>query len=146
MKLPLIIVGDAPPGNRYKESLLQLSGSNVRFLGGVYGPAYHQLVAHAALYVHAHEVGGTNPSLLQAMGLGKAPLYLDVPFNREVAGEVGYAFPKDPCALAALLNTLFERLDEVQSRAPEARRIIGERYSWPDVIDKYERLFRQLLV
>lgn len=145
MELPFVILGDAALGNRYKERLLRIAGGKVRFLGSVYGPAYKQIVAHCGLYIHAHEVGGTNPSLLEAMGLGKAPLYLDVPFNQEVANEVGFPFSKDPTALAYCLNNLTARIEEVQARANDARRIINERYSWSSVVDKYESLFKRLL-
>lgn len=92
-----------------------------------------------------HEVGGTNPSLLEAMAVGKAPLYLDVPFNQEVAGEVGFPFPKDAAVLAVHLNDLMYRLDEVQARADQARKIIKERYSWSSVVDAYEKLFYRMI-
>jgi glycosyltransferase involved in cell wall biosynthesis len=143
--LPLVILGDAPMGDVYKEKLRNLAEGKVWFLGSVYGPAYNQIVAHSALYVHAHEVGGTNPSLLEAMAVGKAPLYLDVPFNREVAGEVGFPFQKDANALAALLGDLGQRLDEVNSRSEQAKQIIRERYSWDSVVDGYEKLFLELV-
>lgn len=139
--LPLVILGDAPMGDKYKERLRHMANGKVRFLGAIYGPAYKQIVAHSGLYVHAHEVGGTNPSLLEAMAVGKAPLYLDVPFNREVAVEVGFPFPNDSTILANLIDDLVYRLDEVQARADQARQIIKERYSWSSVVDEYEKLF-----
>jgi len=143
--LPLVILGDAPMGDKYKERLWHMSNGKVQFLGASYGPAYKQIVAHSGLYVHAHEVGDTNPSLLEAMAVGKAPLYLDVPFNREVAGEVGFPFSKDSTILANLIDDLVCRLDEVQARADHARRIIKERYSWPSVVDEYEKLFYRMI-
>lgn len=73
--------------------------------------------------------------------MGKAPLYLDVPFNREVAGEVGFPFPKDAVALAVHLDDLTCRQDEVQARADQARNIIKEWYSWSSVVDAYEKMF-----
>ena len=145
MSLPLVILGDAPMGDKYKENLRCMANGKVRFLGAIYGPAYKQIVAHAGIYVHAHEVGGTNPSLLEAMAVGKAPLYLDVPFNREVAGEAGFPFPKDAAVLATLLDNLMNLPDEVQARADHARQIIKERYSWSSVVDKYEKLFYSLI-
>ncbi|MEM4312971.1 MAG: DUF1972 domain-containing protein, partial [Thermoplasmata archaeon] len=108
MSLPLVILGDAPSGSKYKEMLLKMAGDKVRFLGFVFGPDYQQIVAHAGLYIHAHEVGGTNPSLLEAMAVGQAPLYLDVPFNREVCEEIGFPFQKDPDELSRLIDELSE--------------------------------------
>jgi glycosyltransferase involved in cell wall biosynthesis len=142
--LPLVILGDAPWGDAYKERLRKMSNGNVRFLGSVYGPAYRQIVAHSGLYIHAHEVGGTNPSLLEAMAVGVAPLYLDVPFNREVVGEVGFPFRKDGASLTAAIDDAMQRLEEVKSRADRAKQIIRERYSWTSVVDRYEKLFREL--
>jgi glycosyltransferase involved in cell wall biosynthesis len=142
--LPLVILGDAPLNDTYKETLRNLSAGKVRFLGSVYGPAYNQIVAHSALYIHAHEVGGTNPSLLEAMAVGKAPLYLDVTFNREVAGEVGFSFRKDPTDLTALLDDMMQRLDDVKSRSDQAKEIIREKYSWESVFESYEKLFLEL--
>jgi len=138
--LPLVILGDAPEGSRYKQRLLRMAGDRVRFLGFVFGPDYRQIVAHAGLYIHAHEVGGTNPSLLEAMAVGQAPLYLDVPFNREVAGDAGFPFQKDPLSLSHLIKTLSERIEVVRERSVEAKRIIRERYSWDSIIREYERV------
>ncbi len=145
VSLSLVILGDAPMGDKYKERLRGMANGKVRFLGAIYGPAYKQIVAHAGLYVHAHEVGGTNPSLLEAMAVGKVPLYLDVPSNREVAGEVGFPFPKDSASLAICLNDLMLRMNDVQARADQAMQIIEERYSWSSVVDKYEKLFYSLI-
>jgi glycosyltransferase involved in cell wall biosynthesis len=141
---PLVILGDAPLGDAYKARLMNLADSRVRFLGSVYGPAYKQIVAHSALYIHAHEVGGTNPSLLEAMAAGIAPLYLDVPFNREVVGEVGFPFVKDASSLSTLIDEMTRLLEEVESRSIRAKEIIRERYSWESVVDSYEKLFFEL--
>ncbi len=140
VEIPLVIMGDAPSGSRYKEKLKSMARGKVHFPGFVFGPEYHQIVAHAGLYIHAHEVGGTNPSLLEAMAVGQAPLYLDVPFNREVAGDVGFPFRKDPEGLSSLIKSLVDRRDEVRSRAEMARSIISRRYSWDSVIRAYNDL------
>ena len=142
--LPLAILGDAPPKSAFKEKLLATAGPNVRFLGSVYGPGYQQVVAHAALYVHAHEVGGTNPSLLEAMAVGKAPLYLDVPFNREVVGEAGVPFQRDVNDLAAKITEYTFELSS-GDLGRKAQEIIRERYNWTSVISQYEELFENLL-
>jgi glycosyltransferase involved in cell wall biosynthesis len=144
VSLPLVVLGDAPMGHKYKERLLTMADGKVRFPGSIYGPEYRQIVAHAGLYIHAHEVGGTNPSLLEAMAVGKAPLYLDVPFNREVAGEVGFPFQKNADDLASQIADIGQRLDEVNDRSDKAKTIIRERYSWFAVVDEYEKLFLNL--
>ena len=60
----------------------------VRFLGGVYDQdLLNQLYANARTYIHGHSVGGTNPSLLRAMGAGAPVLAFDCEFNREVTAD-----------------------------------------------------------
>lgn len=150
MSLPLVILGDAPKGSKYKAKLLNMAADlknngRVIFPGGIYNQTYKQIVAHSGLYIHAHEVGGTNPSLLEAMAVGKAPLYLDVPFNREVAGEAGFPFPKDANVLALNIDDLLSRPDEINARSNLARKIIKERYSWQSVVEQYERLFYEII-
>lgn len=150
MSLPLIIVGDAPKGSKYKAKLHKMAenlmnSGKIRFLGGIYNDSYKQLIAHCAIYIHAHEVGGTNPSLLEALGAGQAPLYLDIPFNREVVGEAGFPFQKDANALASSIDYLVNHPEEIINRSKFAKDIIRERYSWDSVISQYEILFSKMV-
>ena len=84
----LVVVGDA--GTRNGRALRRLArGHRIRFLGPVYGPPLDDLRLGAATYVHGHEVGGLNPSLLEAMGAGACCLAKDTPFAREALGAAG---------------------------------------------------------
>jgi glycosyltransferase involved in cell wall biosynthesis len=104
------------------------------------------LQSHCFAYVHATEVGGTHPALIEAMGRGCVVLYLDTPENREVAGDVGVAFPHDEAALA-------KAIESVASLSDERRRQIGRaaleaarrRYDWEAVVDAYETLLASLV-
>ena len=60
--------------------------------GAIYGDGYHELQSHCFAYIHATEVGGTHPALIEAMGRGALTLYLDTPENAEVAGGAGIPF------------------------------------------------------
>jgi len=102
-------------------------------------------MAHALFYVHATEVGGTHPALIEAMAAGKAVLYLDTPENREAAGEAGmpYAFSEE--ALAARMECLIRCHDERVGLGEMARARAREFFDWERVTDEYERLFRQLV-
>ncbi len=60
--------------------------------GAIYGDGYRELGSHCFAYIHATEVGGTHPALIEAMGRGALTLYLDTPENAEVAGGAGLAF------------------------------------------------------
>src|SRR6185503_10620370 len=85
-ELLLVMVGDAPYASRFIASFRDGTDPRVRFPGAVYGDGYRELLAHAWVYVHATEVGGTHPALVEAMGYGNCVVVHDTPENREVAG------------------------------------------------------------
>lgn len=142
--LRLALIGDAPYSQEYINRVGDTTDSRIVMPGAIYGSGYHELLSHSFAYVHATEVGGTHPALIEAMGRGAVVLYLDTPENAEVAGGVGIAF--EP-------STLAERMREVLAMSPEERARMGrvaaervrERYSWDAVTDAYERLFLEML-
>jgi glycosyltransferase involved in cell wall biosynthesis len=141
--LRLALIGDAPYADDYIRRVGDTADARVAMPGAVYGAGYHELQSHSFAYIHATEVGGTHPALIEAMGRGAVVLYLDTPENREVAGDVGIAF--EP-------GTLAERMREALAMSAEERAAMGrraaervrERYSWDAVTDAYERLFQQM--
>ncbi len=144
--LPLVVVGSAPDSTRHAESIQQLAlrDPRIRLLGSVRDQRLlDQLYTHALSYLHGHSVGGTNPSLLRAMGAGTAILAWDVVFNREVAGVAGSYF-RSPAQLA-------REVEEVE-QYPFRFRDIGElmqerarkRYDWDVVTEQYEALAAKL--
>ena len=141
-RLPLVVVGSAPYADEYTRRIEAQAASDprVRLLGGVWDQAQlDQLYAHALTYVHGHSVGGTNPSLLRAIGAGTAVLAYDVGFNREVLGEDGRYFTT-PEQLAAELE---QAEAEPERTAAAGRRLqdrAAERYRWEDVALRYEQL------
>ncbi|WP_370514011.1 DUF1972 domain-containing protein [Cellulomonas sp. JZ18] len=91
-RLPLVVVGSAPYADAYTARVRAAAGDDprVRLVGGVWdAPLLDQLYAHARTYLHGHSVGGTNPSLLRAIGAGTATVAWDVSFNRDVLGDDG---------------------------------------------------------
>lgn len=143
-KFPLIVVGAAPYADDYTKKVHELSNSNVHFLGAVWDQELlNELYSHAYIYWHGHSVGGTNPSLLRALGAGTATNAFDVDFNKEVLLEAGRFF-SDSDSVASLLQEC-----EAES-ATTARRAIAsaERasdYDWDDVAQGYESLAQKLL-
>ncbi|MGI0501586.1 DUF1972 domain-containing protein, partial [Burkholderia sp. ZZQ-2] len=94
-KLPLVVVGSAPYSAGYTQEIERVADGDerIRLVGGVYDQELlDALYANALTYVHGHSVGGTNPSLLRAMGAGTAVIGFDVPFNREVLDGNGWFF------------------------------------------------------
>lgn len=140
----LAIVGDANYKSRFIADLQSRAGNRVRFLGHV-GNREHvrELFCNAYAYVHGHTVGGTNPSLLQALGYGSCVIARDNVFNAEVLADYGLLF-KDPGDLAAKINLLEqtpELADTYRRRAPDRIRTV---YNWDRITDQYEELFYQL--
>src|SRR5918997_1246339 len=90
----LLIVGDAPYAHDYISRLKELARRDRRivFTGFVFGDAYRALQQNAFCYVHATEVGGTHPALLEAMGYGNCVLTLATPENVEVVGDAGVTY------------------------------------------------------
>ncbi len=88
---PLVVVGGSPYAADYTAAVeAAAADGRVRLLGGVWDQdVLDQLYANAFVYWHGHSVGGTNPSLLRAIGSGTATNAFDVSFNREVLGESG---------------------------------------------------------
>lgn len=142
--LKLALVGDAPYAAAYIKRVRATADPRVIFPGAVYGQGYHELQSHSFAYIHATEVGGTHPALIEAMGRGTLVLYLDTPENAEVAG--GAAIPFTPESLNARIEeTLKMSEDERESWREKARRRVAERYGWEAVTGAYERLFLRML-
>ena len=141
LDVPLVIVGDAPYASEYIATLKQAAGPGVRFTGAIYGPGYRQLQSHAAMYVHATEVGGTHPALVEALGVGGVVLAHEEAANRETAGEAARYFDAHaPDTLARLLRQLWESPAERAALSRLAADRAKRLYSWDAVTDAYEQL------
>jgi glycosyltransferase involved in cell wall biosynthesis len=139
---PLVVVGSAPYSAEYTKAVHAAAQGDdrIRFLGGVYDQdLLDQLYAHAYTYAHGHSVGGTNPSLLRAMGAGTAVIAYDVPFNREVLNERAWLFA-DAADVARHYDSVESEPDVVRSLGDEGRVRAGEMFRWDDVAAAYEDL------
>ncbi len=141
--LPLIVVGSAPYADSYTERITALADDRVRLLGGVWDQdLLDELYAQCETYLHGHSVGGTNPSLLRALGAGAATIAYDVSFNREVLGEDGLFFA-DAAGVSAAVQAV--EADPVGTHARrDGSRARAARYDWDDVAAGYERLCQTL--
>lgn len=115
----------------------------IKFVGSIYDQDLLKKVRECAFaYLHGHEVGGTNPSLLEALASTKLNILLDVTFNREVARESALYWTKQDGSLASVLQ-MAEHLSEAD-RVRYARmstREITQRFSWAHIVREYENLF-----
>ena len=112
----LLIVGDAPYAREYIQDLKARARGDKRivFTGFVFGQDYRALQQNAYCYVHATEVGGTHPALLEAMGYGNCVLTLATPENLEAVGDAGIAYT-DESDLAEKLQRVLRDGSLVQS-------------------------------
>jgi glycosyltransferase involved in cell wall biosynthesis len=142
----LVMVGDAPYAPEFVRSVRATRDPRIVFTGYLYGPGYVELQSHAYAYIHATEVGGTHPALIEAMGLGNCVLVNATPENLEVAGDA--ALPLDirrPDALAAGIRRVLARPDEADAYRRRAVRRIEQRYTWDRAAELTERLCRDLV-
>ncbi len=138
-QVPLVIVGDAPYAADYIARVRSEADARVLFPGAIYGEGYRQLLAHAAVYVQATEVGGTHPALVEAMGYGRLVCYHQSPENEEVAGQAGLPFDAHrPETLAKLLTEVLDDTAAWSVWKERARKRVEESYRWDDVAARYE--------
>lgn len=145
---PLLVVGSAPYSKWYIDRVNEVAGQSpsVRLLGSIYDQELlDQLYANARTYMHGHSVGGTNPSLLRAMGAGAPVLAFDCEFNREVTNGAAF-FWRDADSLATILDEVAEGEidDELNDFSQLGRTRIADHYQWDAVTDDYEALLHRL--
>ena len=141
----LLIVGDAPYAEQYISSLKAQARGDRRiiFTGFVFGQDYRALQQNAYCYIHATEVGGTHPALLEAMGYGNCVLTLATPENIEVVGEAGVPY-LDAFDLAEKLQRVLRDGSLVQAFRNRAQQRAQSHYDWETVVDQYEQLFARM--
>jgi glycosyltransferase involved in cell wall biosynthesis len=141
--MKLALVGDAPYARDYIRRVRDTKDPRIVFPGAIYGQGYHELDSHCFAYIHATEVGGTHPALIEAMGRGALVLYRDTPENTEVAGDAGIPFHDD------LTEKLQWTLAATEAQREDFRRRARERverlYTWDAVADAYENLLQSIM-
>jgi glycosyltransferase involved in cell wall biosynthesis len=147
-KRKLVIVGDVPYKDIYAETVKQIKDSRIVFTGYVRdAEVLRELYCNAYAYIHGHEFGGTNPTLLKALASGCCVIALDTVFSREVLNdkEHGIYFSKDPVAISRLIDRIDTDEPTVQAFRSTARSRITERYAWEKITDQYESLFKKMV-
>jgi len=139
----LVVLGNNLSQTRYVQLLRSVVDSRIRMVGTVYDQSkLKSLRYHSFGYIHGHSVGGTNPSLLEAMGCGNLIFAHDNPFNRETLGPCGNYFVN-----ARDLTKAIDRAERQTDGLPEVKDAVKQRartaYQWPDVISRYEALIRR---
>jgi len=142
----LLIAGGANYRSAYVAKLRQTKDPRIRFLGPIYTPGHiEELHLNCFAYLHGHEVGGTNPSLLQAMGSGSIIIAHNVPFNVEVLGGTGILFEKSVDSIRERIVHTLEHYDELQHLREAARNRVKTYYAWDKVAADYAHCFEEFL-
>ncbi len=135
--------------NKFYNDLRERTGfeqdTRVKFVGTVYDKELLKKIREEAYgYFHGHEVGGTNPSLLEALASTKLNLLLDVGFNREVAEEGAMYWTKETSDLAKVISdTDGLTSDQILEISIKATQRIKDHYTWMYIVEEYERFFRR---
>jgi glycosyltransferase involved in cell wall biosynthesis len=139
----LVLLGAAPYAGAFLATIQAEAAGDPRVLlpGAIYGAPYHELLANAAVYVHATEVGGTHPALVEAMGFGRPLVVHDTPENRETAGDAAlYVDARRAESLAAGVTALLSDAAARERSGRAARARARSLYLWDSVADDYEAL------
>lgn len=132
--------------NKFYNTLLAKTNfdqdKRIKFVGTVYNQELLKYIRENAFaYFHGHEVGGTNPSLLEALAMTKLNLLIDVDFNREVAGETALYWSKETGALKAKINeTSMLSNSSIDKYSALAKNRVQDLFSWDLINQKYEKL------
>lgn len=140
----LLVVGDVDGAGEYGRACRAASHGNVRFLGALFDRVtLDTLRAESRAVIHGHSVGGTNPSLLEALAAGAAVIAHDNPFNREVL-EDGASYFDSEEALAQALRAAEGRTPEaLAGLAERARARIAAHYTWERIVGAYAALLEE---
>ena len=135
-----LVLGKFDPENPYHREVKAAAGDMVLFPGAIYDAAIVKALRfHAFAYLHGHQVGGTNPSLVEALGAGNAVLAHDNPFNRWTAGEAQFFF-KDEQSAAALMIEMCETPEAVARARVAASERHASEFPWQKILEAYEEV------
>ena len=143
----MVVVGDVFYKDNYADTLKALKDERLVFTGYVNDP--HVLAAlyhHCYVYVHGHEFGGTNPTMIKAMACGCAILALNTVFNKEMLNKdlYGIYFEKNQEAVRQQINYADQYPKEIKKLRKNSHLGITDKYNWDYITDQYLDVFRRL--
>lgn len=140
----LVVLGDFDDSKPYHKQVLEAASDEVLFTGAIYDKSVlTSLRFHSYLYVHGHTVGGTNPSLVEALAAGNPVLAHDNRFNRWVAGNEAAEYFTDADSCAAQFSTLLAKPDLTHSMRKAARLRHADCFTWEQVLADYEKMLNR---
>lgn len=145
-KKDLVIITNVEKNSFYDELLKKTKfdmDKRIKFVGTVYNSELIKKIREKAYgYFHGHEVGGTNPSLLEALASTRINMLLDVIFNKEVGSNGAVYFTKEEGSLAKLIHDVEKyNHNKINNLEMLAKKRIIEAYSWDKIVKDYENVF-----
>lgn len=144
----LVVVGDVPYKDEYADRIKSFSSDKIIFTGYVTDQELlMELYSNAYVYIHGHEFGGTNPTLLKALAYGCSILALDTPFSREVLlnEEFGTYFQKNEASIVNAVKKLDFEKERVDYQKINSRKRIEGYYTWKRIANEYDMLFQKMI-
>lgn len=136
--IKLLVLGNYDRNHSYQRQVLDAASDEVVFAGAIYEkPVVQALRFHSMAYVHGHQVGGTNPSLVEALGAGNAVIAHDNRFNHWVAGESARYFT-DASSFSALLDDLLTNPELLTAMRSGSKSRFEQEFTWPYILSQYE--------
>lgn len=143
--IQLAVLGNYTDANAYHRAVQQAASCEVKFVGAIYDKTVVQALRfHSTAYVHGHQVGGTNPSLVEALGAGNAVLAHDNRFNRWVVGD-GAMYFSGADSFARCMDELMLSPEKLALLRQQGQRRFREAFTWSEVLHQYEALLEQFL-
>lgn len=143
--MQLVVLGNYQDTNTYHRAVKAAASTEVRFVGAIYDKKVVQALRfHSAAYVHGHQVGGTNPSLVEALGAGNAVIAHDNRFNRWVAGD-GAVYFNGAQGFSHAMDTLQTSQTMLETLRRHGRRRFNSAFTWEKVLGQYELLLEKYL-
>jgi len=138
--IQLVVLGNYQDSNAYHCAVKAAASAEVRFVGAIYDKSVVQALRfHCAAYVHGHQVGGTNPSLVEALGAGYAVIAHDNRFNRWVVGD-GALYFDGAEGFARCMDIVSTNPTLLVSLREHGHKRFEEAFTWPNVLGQYEAL------
>jgi glycosyltransferase involved in cell wall biosynthesis len=141
----LVVLGTFDPENsKYHRAVVDAASDEVFFLGAIYdAELVGALRFNCRFYIHGHQVGGTNPSLVEALGAGCAVIAHDNQYNRWVASSAASYF-SGLDGLIKFFDTSYWNVEQTRKQEIVARKEFAERFQWDDILAQYEELLLRI--
>jgi glycosyltransferase involved in cell wall biosynthesis len=141
----LAVLGHYRDSNAYHRAVKAAAGDEIVFLDAIYHkPDVPALRYHAAAYIHGHQVGGTNPSLVEALGVGNPVIAHDNRFNKWVAGTAARYFD-GATSFGKVLDQILAKPEQLQQMGVASVERYEQEFAWPKILKEYESLLLRFL-